>query len=85
MKKNIGCIFVDDGYPEAEEYETNYVAFEMQEAESYRRAEETANSMLAASRNRNKIGFRGTLVANKKGRLEVKRNPGIQFEGPFVM
>ena len=23
--KNIGYIFVDDGYPEAEEYETNYI------------------------------------------------------------
>ncbi|MBN2161525.1 MAG: hypothetical protein JXR25_03415 [Pontiellaceae bacterium] len=25
MKNNIGYIFVDDGYPEAEEYETNYI------------------------------------------------------------
>ena len=27
--KNIGYIFVDDGYPEAEEYETNYIRFDL--------------------------------------------------------
>ncbi|NLX25140.1 MAG: hypothetical protein GXY61_04145 [Lentisphaerae bacterium] len=69
MKNNIGYIFVDDGYPEAEEYETNYLAFDMKEPGSYQRAEETANRMMAASRNPNTMVFRSIpLTASRKNR-----------------
>jgi len=50
MKENIAYLFVDDGYPEAEEYETNYVSYNMRVPGSYNRAAETANSMLASRR-----------------------------------
>ena len=43
MKNNIGYIFVDDGYPEAEEYETNYIRCDIADLGRYRYA--TANSV----------------------------------------
>ena len=49
---------MDDGYPEAEEYETNYVSYNMREPGSYNRAAETANNMLAASRVSDTMVFR---------------------------
>lgn len=58
MKNNIRHLFVDDGYPEAEEYETNYISYNMGDPGSYNRAAETANSMMSASRISDKMAFR---------------------------
>lgn len=43
-----GFIFVDDGSPEASDYDSNYIGYDPAEPESYRRAVAEAGRVLAA-------------------------------------
>lgn len=40
--KNINYIFVDDGYPEAADYDNNYIGYDPQIPDSYKRAMDEA-------------------------------------------
>lgn len=46
MKKTQKYIFVDDGYPEAEEYDTNYISWDERTPGSYQKALAEAKNML---------------------------------------
>ncbi|MBN2684819.1 MAG: hypothetical protein JXR40_06030 [Pontiellaceae bacterium] len=69
-RNNIGYIFVDDGYPEAEDYETNYVGYDMQVPGSYNRAAHTASNMLPTSRISDTIAFRTVPLKPYKNRIK---------------
>ncbi len=58
MKRTIGHLFIDDGWPEAAEYETNYVSYNPADPESYNRIVESANEMRAGSRLSDTMVFR---------------------------
>jgi hypothetical protein len=75
MKNNIGHIFVDDGYPEAEEYETNYVSYDMKDPGSYHRAMETANRMRPASRLSDTLTFRSIPLDSYSEKQMPRRYP----------
>lgn len=45
-----GYIFVDDGYPEADEYDSNYLAYDPADSESVRSALRKAQASSEASR-----------------------------------
>lgn len=45
-------IFVDDGYPEAEEHTNNYIAYDAMDPEDYRRAVALARCRLCELRGR---------------------------------
>lgn len=58
MKNNIGYIFVDDGYPDAEEYETNYIRFNMANPADCKRAAGDINNMKSGTRLSDTLVFR---------------------------
>ena len=45
MKNAIGYIFIDDGSPEASDYDDNYVAYVPADADSYKAAKEQARRL----------------------------------------
>ncbi|NCC52157.1 MAG: hypothetical protein EOM20_13195 [Spartobacteria bacterium] len=45
MKNNIDFIFVDDGYPEASDYDNNFVFYDSSKSGSYERAVKQAEGM----------------------------------------
>lgn len=55
MKENLGYIFVDDGYPEAFDYDNNFVCYDLAVPGSYERALAKANLVKVPVPNRPKL------------------------------
>ena len=73
MKNNIGYIFVDDGYPEAEEYETNYIRYNTADPASFSRAFDCANHTKVGSRLSDTLTFRNIPLDSDRGQQLLRR------------
>ena len=80
MKANIGYIFVDDGYPEAEEYETNYVGYNLSIPGSYNRALKDAILLKKGTRLSDTLTFKNIPLDSERGR-QISRNERHKHSG----
>lgn len=64
--KYTGLIFVDDGYPEAEEYSNNYIDYDPLDPEDYLRAVALARCRLCALRRRCEFESEGCADAERR-------------------